>query len=634
MINHESINTCHDYKKIARWINDQVVRTDKLKHFNRHLGKLIQSLNDSETKEHCCFYEKLTMSRIFENINKLANETARPNKELGKDLDQILKMIKNLLSKDMKTCCEQLYEALIKLELNFQKQLNDLKKSTEQNNENRNQQRDKLKKEQTELEKQIKDLSSHLVNMEKQVKDNESTATNCCNKSEDKIKQLNDTIQAERKAIEDEANNLKNQINHLTENQSEQNNSINNATQTVNSRTESIESALKKCELSETASDQLKNSSVLEKRIQELEDITKILSDRISNNGSITPVCQKIEEDMLQFRNLTAKLQKVQKKGNEYLQNKVQKLENQMEISKGCCDKIQKLEDNAIKIRNDITTMNTSYNEHIKGLESRLEELKNRLDEALMKVSKENDSKNGNDRNELSQSIKDLQQQLNDAKNELKQISHHKNETEAQIELFIENCNKKFSELNNSIIAEVKANNELIEEFEIRLDKIDERLKHQNHSMLDLVKRINHLETHLEILNKNIARVQELQNRKDDLQKLIKDELNKIANLQAQVSACVVKCKKMNQVDDLIDRIEDLEKIAKNCPHTTQKPKIVLEKSTTTTAKPATPATTTRKRNRRPSGVIGGAHDAAEKWGDDWLKKTRRTKVEFNQYGN
>ncbi|BFF96550.1 myosin heavy chain muscle [Drosophila madeirensis] len=99
----------------------------------------------------------------------------------------------------------------------------------------------------------------------------------------------------------------------------------------------------------------------------------------------------------------------------------------------------------------------------------------------------------------------------------------------------------------------------------------------------DLKFRLHRLEKVCEDLKKDVEKAMKIVKRIDDLEKGLHNALEKQKTLEIQVKRCLTKCSAMNSIDDLIDRIEDLEKVVKLTATTTRPTTRKRKKPGTTT---------------------------------------------------
>ncbi|XP_030385924.1 putative leucine-rich repeat-containing protein DDB_G0290503 [Scaptodrosophila lebanonensis] len=594
---HMTEKECHDYNEIARWINDGLVQTARLTDFNQRLGKMLGSLNVSATQEHCCFYEPYTMNRIFEDINSLAkvNGTTKPSGDLGQDLDTMLDAMRKLLTKSFSICCEQLHEELMRLKEDLLAKLEDLKKNAEQHADMSAKDKLKLKQRQADLEKQVKDVMDR---MEKLEHEKNTTATEvaanakCCEELEKRLHELNEKLQKEKNEAHKKASQVEEQVQDLQSQQNQQSSKIANIKDTAERHNETIENVYEKCERTcgpdkGSTNANLCNTDQLEEKITKLEKQVQDLLNQINqlttvaetNNGKrnhTLNTCTDLQEKLAELPKLYEQLENIRAgicEANEQLQERIKNLEQQLEDlqaqlerTKDFCSRIEGLAKDSEQVRQNLVELNNSYDSHIKQLEGDMGDLTKRLDAAMELLKHLNaTSQVGQDaEKDLEHRIEKLQAELNKTKLELNPIKDIASDLLEQLQKLQHDTEEQFADLANILIAHIQDTEEVNRKLEQRLDEVEKKLQQKyNKKLEEILQRLTRLEKLYQQLMKDMNDLSDLEKRIEELEKQLNDALEKLKGLEDKVRACTDKCADWDKLNDILARLEKLEKYIK-----------------------------------------------------------------------
>ncbi|XP_034655592.1 myosin heavy chain, muscle [Drosophila subobscura] len=588
---------CHDFSQIARWINHHVVVTGKLTRFNQHLGQLLLALNDTAPIERCCFYEKATMDKVMEYLNGIAKHKGISEKvqvqgspfkssgELGQDLDNILNQMGKLIRRNLKSCCDQLDEDLEKQEADLQKKLEELRKKLEKSNGEQGKTLGELHKKHAVLEKQLADLRAQLEKFKEQLrKSGESFIAKCCERLDKKFQDLERQATTVKNEGIDKAKELEKKLDDLKNGQKDHEVKLNDIKRTISKRSGNISNAIDMCAEkcgSRSNGESNPGTSDLENRIEALnktvKDLSKRIADLIPSEGIVKEnikSCQDIRKLLVKIETL---LQQAVKEENpsgkkseesskneisshltddklkervEDLKKQVKKLHIQVGRSRHCCKFLDGIGNDANELKLNVDKINVTFTDHISDLEKKAELLRKSMDEALEKIKKlgpHKGSVNGSGSGDLQMDIDRLQKNLDNSTRDIESLQTQLDKIMGHISVLSKTIKDKFA---------------MTEDLKFRLhrlEKVCEDLKNDVEKAMKLVKRI------------------------DDLEKRLHNALEKQKTLEIQVKSCLTKCSAMNSIDDLIDRIEDLEKVVKLTATTTRPTTRKRKKPGTTT---------------------------------------------------
>ncbi|XP_017135040.1 myosin heavy chain, striated muscle [Drosophila miranda] len=564
---------CHDFNQIARWINLQVVLNGKVTRFNQRLGKLLVGLNNTAPVEHCCFYEKTTMKKIVDYLNSVAKDQASSTEvklsplklvgELGQDLDNILAQMGKLIKRDIKSCCDQLAEGLKKQKADLGKNLEELRRRRDKANGEQGKAAEELRKKQADQEEQLADLREQMEKIEEKLrKSGEGVSTKCCAELGEKLQDLEGQAKKDKTEAIDKAKKIDKKLEDLTEGQKDQDDRLKDIQKKMDDRLKDIASAIDMCkENCGNGSTGGSNASTsdLETRVEALrklvEDLSKRIADLSPSEGSSgikekIKSCQEIGKLLATIETMLQQAIKGQnpagesadssknglKKGNN-LEKQVKDLQIQVDRSRHCCKFLDGIGNDADNLSSNVEKTNKTYTDHISDLEKQTGDLKKWVDEALEKIKalgSQKDSDNGSGNDDLLTDLDRLQQNLDNSTKDIENLQTQLDNMMAHIAVLTKTIKDRFA---------------MTEDLNSRLLRLEEAV---------------------EDLRKDIDKTLKVVQRIKDLEKLLDDALDRQQKLEIQVKRCLTKCKAMDSIDDLIDRIEDLEREIKPKTTTTE----------------------------------------------------------------
>ncbi|EDW17763.2 uncharacterized protein Dmoj_GI12461 [Drosophila mojavensis] len=628
---------------IKSWINEQILTNAKLTSFNLNLGKMLEAINSTNPnqagEEHCCFYENRTMNTVFAGLGNLSAISDTPNVnpleatgDLGKDLDIILDQMKAISSKKMKTCCEQLAENLKAVEADLLNKLEELRKKMKQQHGDVNSQTNELKQKQTDLENQLKNVTNRIEQLEKQQNVNKEEAAKCCKELNDKVNELKTQLEQAKAEASEKAKQLEKDINDLNQKQQEHANKLNILQKETEKQMTIISQTTRVCidncgsgtggsgigggtgngtgngtgtgTGSGSGSGSTDNEALLN-RIKELEKLISNLIDKFNQLSNITTAianCSKIESELNQIHNILNQLgnQTAVAPGNNNCPSLVE-LQTEIEKAKQCCKKIDELSQKLDNMMKQIEELNNKYTNHVTQLETSLSQVQEQLDNTLAQLQNmsittqtcPNGNGTANGTQTLDDRITNLQNQLNSLKKILSITQINLNNNEAKLIQVEKTLQEKWREFQMINADRLRNASEFKEQMENRLNEL-QLLLSNNSSKPDqnLIERIIKLEKLHEEMRVDIERILKLEKMFSDLENQLQATLQKLQDNDAKFKECALRCSKLDELNDLIDRLEDVEKLVLSTPG---RPTTATKTTTTTTA------TTTTKAKPRPS---------------------------------
>ncbi|XP_070136302.1 putative leucine-rich repeat-containing protein DDB_G0290503 [Drosophila bipectinata] len=623
-----TMKNCDDYNDVIGWITYQMEINGKLKNFQKNLGILNESLNEKASLKNCCFYENRTMEIIINDINKISRangnqdgEPLKPTGDMGKDLDNILPRMKQIVSKGFKSCCKNLQEFMKKLEEDLQKQLEDLKKKLESTTDNSKGKED-LEKKLKELQDHSNELKDRLEKLEKQLSEKENSESKCCAELDGKIKDLESQIKTAKNQADDKDKNLENKLKDFKDKQQDQETQMKDLKKIVENRVEKIKNLTLKCDTNcNPESGKNNNLSELESRFEKLENLILNISKNYdkSNSGSSNAnvivnikVCEENAKTLQIIEQLLQNLinSKTQPNNNESciqlnnyindLNEQKKHIEEKLEKSKSCCKAIKKLKEKTERLKIELKNSVEKYEKHINESDSNYNKLKDHLNEKLAQLealiknlTQGNPSQSNTDLYEKLKAIQTevakSQETLKEIQNQLKKLSNpSKNQTET--------INKKYNDLTDELLKQQQKFDELQNKIVLRVEALENKIIQEHSNSNNANERLKRLENLYDRLRQDLDKAQKKFQVLNNLEQLGKDAQNRIVKLEEFVNKCRSKCEQLNKLDDLIDKIEDLEKLAK-VTRRPQKPVSPTRKVKMTK--------TTRKKTTRNSWIGG-----------------------------
>ncbi|KAH8270240.1 hypothetical protein KR018_006169, partial [Drosophila ironensis] len=590
---------------VTEWMTYQVEINSKLRHFRQSMDVLLGSLNGTATLKNCCFYENETMDKIIDNINTISrdhgNQIGAPIKQsgqLGKDLDNILPRMKELVGKGFKNCCEKSQELLKNLEEKLKKQMEDLKNQLSDTKAQSSKEKEELERKLKASEDQMKELKERLQSFEKLLGETGKENTKCCSDQWHKVKDLDNQLNAAKTQAEANLNSVKNQMNFFKDTQRDQEAQIKDLKKTAEGRVEHIKRVTEMCKQSceageDKGSEKPGSLTDMESKVERLEKLINDLSENIKKMGipSTNPninitvnSCQenaktlKIIEDLLQqmlkSKNETGCCDRTACSKGENITNRIQDLEKQLQETKSevdkcryCCKDIKNLHSTADTLLNEVTLANKTYLDASADTEKKYRALKGRLDEALLKLEELKKTEQGciNSNKEdfqmnrkaqgavvdkVRESLRQFQSQFREGTNPFKKVS--------------DAFDEKLKTMTDDLAKKQQESAEFQKQFDNRLTALEERNKNDGKANNSKNRRLIRLDDKQGDLPENSEKDQAEVKRLSELETAVNDGQEKLKNLEDMVNACRVKCKEIDKMDDLIDKIEDLEKQAKN----------------------------------------------------------------------
>ncbi|XP_062135286.1 myosin heavy chain, striated muscle [Drosophila sulfurigaster albostrigata] len=552
-------NQCNQKGEITHWINQQVERNTKLTEFNQKLQKILDNVNDHNTTEkaHCCFYENNTMNKVFADITMLSQKynidggaALKSTGDMGQDLDRILERLKQLVGKDMKSCCDLLTAKLKELEADFIKQLEELKHKINKNPET---QENLLKENELELKNKLEKLKERMEQLEKKQLENEkiSGKGTCCKELEHKLKELQSQVETAKTG--NKTADLDKELQDLLDKQKEQVTKIKEIEEELKKRAANVQKVLENCEKrcgnkqtgNQTNGETNNENSGVNDDSRRLDTLEQMILNLIENHKKLNNMLEK----MTQCKRADNCEQKRIKDQSEF--------QSQIEKAKVCCQDIDKLGQDNEELRQNIKQMNASYTDHLSQLNNDIKELQNGLKDALKKS--ENPDKDNNKESSKNQEFKS---ELDDINKKLDQLQLTLIDNKNKLNNVQQQSNNNFRELTNSLETQKNANKQFEKDAEKRFDELNSKGK--NEKPVDQADRLDRLEKEQNQLSENINKTQDLQKRVEELEKKLKEALDDLQASKSTVVKCSLKCKQLDNINDMIKRIEDLEVKVKN----------------------------------------------------------------------
>ncbi|XP_060655153.1 putative leucine-rich repeat-containing protein DDB_G0290503 [Drosophila nasuta] len=551
-------NQCNQKGEITHWINQQVARNTKLTEFNQKVQKILDNVNENNTTEkaHCCFYENNTMDKVFADITILSEKyninggvALKSTGDMGQDLDRILERLKQLVGKDMKSCCNHLSAKLKELKADFVKQLEELKLKINKNPENKE---NLSKDKELELKNKLEKLMERMEQLEKKQLENEkiSGKGTCCKELEQKLKELQSQVETAKTG--NKTADLDKELQDFLDKQKEQVTKIKEIEEELKKRAANVQKILENCEKrcgnkqtgNETNGKTSKENSGINDDSRRLDTLEQMIQSLIENHKKLNNML----ENMTKCKRADNCEQKRIKDQAEF--------QSQIEKAKVCCKDIDKLGQDNEELRQNIKKMNASYTEHLSQLNNEIKELQNGLKDAL-------ESKNPDkDTNKESSKNQEFKSELDDINKKLDQLQNTLIDNENKLNNVQQQSNLLFKELTNSLEIQKNVTKQFEKSAEKRFDDLNSKGKTEN--PVDQADRLDRLEKEQNKLSENINKTQELQKRVEELEKKLKEALDDLQASKSTVDKCSLKCKQLDNINDMIKRIEDLEVKVKN----------------------------------------------------------------------
>ncbi|KAH8264776.1 hypothetical protein KR038_000761, partial [Drosophila bunnanda] len=557
-----SMEHCEDYKNISKWFDLQDATANSLQRHYDHLEEVLEYLNGTTTSTNCCFYDKDLMQSVMDNFNKIDMETNGINGgktlsssgDIRNDLNKIIPRIKKMVTKGYENCCSKMEESLKSMKKDFDEQLWRVKqKFKSEASAEFSKDRKELEEKHQSLEDKIKDTKERLNNLENN-KMRSGYQTSCCAELNASTKALEMQIEAMRTETMNKTNQFESQLKDIENMAHALKNRTKGAKNTVETQGEVVERELENCENEFEILTKIQNNNhiccepCLDKlviRLKELEERAKL----ISKNGNNTEIQSCLENDlrMVKIRELADKT-KILKSGNSSiiqiisalaneklkdpindLEQEVHDLQQASNESQICCENIGKLNTFAEQLENKIEEMQKIYPDILKENNLECENLKKQFSEVQAKLD---NIKNKDEQ----QKLKSLQDMLQTIKSELEVQDRDVHEllNQKQKDYLIGD----FEKLNHQFWLEV-----------------NDRLSQGQHNGLEpmdrLIKQHKDLNQSLEEAKISLEGLQQQETQ-------YHNEVEKLNQLENQVTKCLNACKEVPKMHDLIRKVNEI----------------------------------------------------------------------------
>uniref|UniRef100_A0A6P4FS05 Interaptin n=1 Tax=Drosophila rhopaloa TaxID=1041015 RepID=A0A6P4FS05_DRORH len=597
---------CEDYSDISTWMDEHVKLHAQWSNFKAELDTLLIPLNVTTSLKKCWFYEETTLQSIIENVNAIdqssgiQKEQIKYSADMETDLENILSNINKPVVKGFKNCCKNLRDSIKNLKDDLKTSVQDL--SRKLNDSENSREKEELHNNLKDFEDQIKDLKARLHTLQNKVGEFEAN-TKCCAEIERQIQDLDIILKTRKSEADVQNQELYNKIKEFKDKQRTQDDLTTALKLTIRDRGENIKNIIDKCEKhcgNENLSDdtQFEKGELLEleMKIENLERLVEKLSNKLSELDTLEPTtnlnaslhaCLKNGENLSKIQYELQELIKTQScskassdapktavqwpaigmvrrnaicisdENLEYnikeLQKEVLPLREELNYFTKCCQKIYELGAQADHLKNTQWKMNQTYNEHIKSHENQFKHIKEGLYKALMRFSDINQS---NINEGLEQQLNNLDNKLNKVNLNLEIIKERQGEISKLIK------NTKYAETLPNEMAMLRSN---FDEFEQKVDTLLKDIKENKLSELLVNKkdREKQLETLNVIVRQDLDKLKQKLLHYDDLEKRIKEKIVQLKTPTNLMLGCHKKCKGTSKINDLIDQIEDAEKLVK-----------------------------------------------------------------------
>ncbi|XP_052848453.1 LOW QUALITY PROTEIN: girdin [Drosophila gunungcola] len=572
----------------------------QLRNFQTDLGRLLGSLNGTSSPPKCSFYEEITLQLIIKNVNAIdqggqLNQTG----DIGSDIENVLPKIKRTLDKGFKSCCGNLRDSIQMLKDDIEKSVQKL--LTKSNDAENSREIDALRDKLNYFEDHIKELKARLDTIQKDMVEYKAT-TKCCAELKRQIQALDIKVKTTKSEADEQNQKLYDKIKALMDKQRNQDDIASIVKTTIKDRGENIKIIIDKCEKLcgiEDGSDvrhfEKKDILDFETKIENMQKLIEKLSNKLdefdfqtTSFNATLQICQenveklsKVKFEVQELQNdhicptasserpvtvrewspkdisqrqincfmiqddLKDRIKELQEE-NEILGKKLQKLTK-------CCQKIDQLGIQADHLKNTLKQMNQTYNDQIKSHENQFKHIQKSLEETLKGLSDINESKIYKG---LQEQLKNIDSKINIAYLKLESLSKKQSGTLKIIE-----GTKNAENLSNEMERLIKDFNGIRQKVTSQLQDFKEnKLSEPSPNDKDRDKNIEKLN---DIVRQDLDRLKKALLQHNDLEKKVKD---KIDNQQTPLNLmidCQKKCKGINKIKELIDQLEDAEKLAK-----------------------------------------------------------------------
>ncbi|XP_041674277.1 reticulocyte-binding protein PFD0110w, partial [Drosophila eugracilis] len=587
---------CDDYNDVTRWMEEHMKLNVYLEKFKNDQSSLLIFLNETISSKICRFYEENTLQLINDNLkqdsgnevqhihtgNEVQNtETGTdtqlivPEADLDKNLENILSQIKKNYPKGLKTCCEDLNSSINELKDELGKRLKNLTEKSEVVNPGNSSLKDVLEKKLKMLMDEIEDIKQNLQMLQPKLSGKEGS-TKCCTEIQKDVKNLNDKLTIMKTQADNRVHRLGSQLKDLKDKQRNNYQIVSHLNQTTVNRVESIKDILNNCEnncvkknvIDENNLEKIKNMKNLQVHVEK-NDLNFIiqspanLSEKLEtckkNIEKLTEIQSQIEYLINNKTNTCFRLRDAENVGqvtsdgsvsNDQLGSLMKELQKEREILhkklekfEKCCQNIVLLHGRALTLKNDLKLINETYKDYINILAYELDGLKDHMDEAQQKLF-ESQSRNIDDPGEQ---IKMVNKEMDNLMMKLKIL------IDREVEVV-----KDWNKLTNSTPP-----SDVLDNLEKNLDKfsedVDKQLKDFEVQKLDSKDPLGLLQSFNNKINQVVNNVRNASTNSQKRNNQIQDQIKELQKQATYMLECKNQCLQINNLNDIIDRVEDLE---------------------------------------------------------------------------
>ncbi|XP_037720432.1 GRIP and coiled-coil domain-containing protein 2 [Drosophila subpulchrella] len=603
--NYESLSTqkrtpssneqCEDYNDISSWMKEQLNLNSRLRHFQRDLDFILSSLNKTTSPKMCYFYEENTLKLVINQLNAIQGGSGtqigqlESNGDLESSLEIILPQIRNLVPKGIQSCCENFGKFIKKIKDDLGKRVKALKRKLKEVHSGNSKENDALQKKLKDLENQIEETKRSLEMLQKQMGDNDEN-TKCCSKLGEEIQDLDNKLRTMKSEAVEKTHKLDNQLKNLKDKQGNGDEIITIIKQNIEDGAENIKNILSQCDKNCVNKNSSEDKNLgnkylfdLEKKTENLQMLVETLSKKfgdldIQGSTNLSVTLNTCLENGETFSKIQSHLQYLEKQRNEIcsegspggsgsgvsvakpncssierlkkhfkeLQKEGETLRRDLKKFSKCCEKIDDLNLQVARLESLLKEMNQTYNDHLKDNSNQIDAIRKSMDDSLKKLGTNNQQQNSED---LQEQMSDLKKVLDQARIKFEILK------DRQDRLLIKKELTENSTYSPDEFAGLKKDfEEFNKDVDGKLKDLDLLKKKKKDAMAPLQKFKNEVSQDLDKIKKRLSG-------SDDLGKQVKDQIEdqkKQANLMLD---CKNRCMNIDKMDDLIDRVEDMEKL-------------------------------------------------------------------------
>ncbi|XP_033161340.1 reticulocyte-binding protein PFD0110w [Drosophila mauritiana] len=585
---------CDDYNDISKWIAEQVKLSAQLRKFKRDQDAILSYFGKTPTLMTCRFYEEITLNRIVEKVNRINEmsgtqvEKLKSSGDLEKDVENVLPQITKFVSKGIKSCCEN----FTKLIENYKKDLNlkikNLPSKLNEKDFGKLNENDSIQKNLGYIEKQVEEIRPLFEKLQKYFRDSQANSK-CCDGLKESFKALENKLSLAKGNGYNQALKIENQLKELKDKIQENVKKTNVLKTTLGHRFENIKNILSICNQSYVHKYVSMDTSILLDLEKHAETLQKLAETLLKNLGGLDihkptmnlnvtlNTCQENNELLTNIQSKMGYLLEQNSKAcfegsptdsenssglinkncssNEKLQNSIAELEKEIGILRKnltnfpkCCQKIDDLIVHMGKLENMMKKMNQTYNDHLNANSNQLNSIKDGMDKSLRKISPIHDDGDTKNLQELARKLK---------KDLIKGSLTLSILKERQDDLLKDNNKNPSSLYSPDKMAGLKKD---LYEFSQDIDGKLKDLELKIQSKMDAVK---HLDTFNKEANQHLDKVKANTLEHKELDMRIKDQTENQIKQTNEMLNCTKKCSKINMMNDLMDQVEDMERIVK-----------------------------------------------------------------------